>query len=114
MSKYIFLFRGGLDLRNASPAEQQANMMKWKTWMEQLAAKGKLLFAEPLQREGQVLRGSTKKITDGPFVEGKEVVGGCMVVEASGPEEAAELSKGCPIFDHEGSVEVRPVMQMPV
>lgn len=112
MSKYLFLFRGGMNMQAASPEQIQANMMKWKLWMDELTALGKMKAGEPLDRPGKVLTGKAKKVTDGPFAEGKEMVGGYLMVEASGMDEAVELSKGCPIFDHEGSVEVRPVMEM--
>ena len=103
----MFLFRGGMEMWTASPEQMQASMMKWKTWMEDLTKAGKMLAGEPLQGGGKVLAGRSKKITDGPFAEGKEIVGGYLVVEATGMDEAVELSKGCPVFDHDGSVEVR-------
>ncbi len=113
MSKYMFLFRGGSDMQQASPAETQANMMKWKIWMDEIAAKGKLIGGEPLTYDsGKVLSGRAKKVTDGPFAEGKEIVGGYLIVETKDIDEAAELSKGCPIFENDGSVEVRVVMAM--
>ena len=112
MSKYLFLFRGGMDMQAASPEQIQANMMKWKTWMDELTAKGKMLAGEPLDRPGKTLSGKARKITDGPFAEGKELVGGYLLVNAGGMDEAVELSKSCPIFDHEGSVEIRPIMEM--
>lgn len=113
MSKYMFLFRGGSDMQNASPADQQAGMMKWKVWMDGIAAQGKLVGGEPLHYgEGKVLSGRAKKMTDGPFAEAKEIVGGYLIVEAANLNEAAELGKDCPIFENDGSVEVRTVMQM--
>ncbi|MBK6776675.1 MAG: hypothetical protein IPG74_12855 [Flavobacteriales bacterium] len=113
MSKYMFLFRGGSDMQQASPADQQANMMKWKVWMDDIAAKGKLHGGEPLSYgAGKVLSGRTMKMTDGPFAEGKEIVGGYLIVDAKDINEAAELGKGCPIFENDGSVEVRVVMEM--
>lgn len=112
MSKYLFLFRGGLDYASSTPDSIQANMMKWKNWMEELARKGKMLSGEPLDRPGKVVGGKSKQVTDGPFAEGRELVGGYLMVEASGMDEAVELSKGCPIFDNDGSVEVRPIREM--
>lgn len=112
MSKYLFLFRGGMHMPEASPEEIQANMMKWTLWMEELAKKGKMRGGEPLDAPGKVLSGKSKKVTDGPFAEGKELVGGYLIVEALSMEEAVELSKGCPIFDHDGSVEVRPIREL--
>lgn len=115
MSKYMFLFRGGDASRidaQANPQEWQAHMMKWKTWMDSLAASGKLLGGEPLNKEGKVLTGRAKKITDGPFVEGKEIVGGYLMVNADNLNEAVEISKGCPIFEHDGILEVREVQEL--
>ena len=112
MSKYMFLFRGGLNMELTAPADQQANMMKWKVWMDGIAAKGNLIGGEPLNGVGKVLSGRAKKITDGPFAEGKEIVGGYLVVDTAGLDEAVELSKDCPIFENDGSVEVRAVMAM--
>jgi hypothetical protein len=113
MSKYMFLFRGGSDMRFATPAEQQANMAQWKKWMDGIAAQGKLLGGEPLSYEaGKVIAGRAKKVTDGPFAEGKEVVGGYLVVDATDAEEAVTLAKGCPIFENDGTLEVRVIMQM--
>jgi len=51
-------------------------------------------------------------VTDGPFAEAKDLVGGYTLIEAKDLAEAAELSKGCPIFERNGFVEVRPVMKM--
>ncbi len=112
MSKYLFLFRGGMNMQGASPEQLQANMMKWKNWMDDLTAQGKMKAGEPLDAPCKVLKGKGKKVTDGPFAEGKELVGGYLIVEAGSMDEAVELGKGCPIFDHDGSVEVRPVREM--
>ncbi|MBK8338878.1 MAG: hypothetical protein IPK99_02175 [Flavobacteriales bacterium] len=113
MSKYLFLFRGQ-EARSPGthPEEAQAHMMKWKIWMDTLAAKGIMLGGEPLDMPGKVLSGKAKKITDGPFVEGKEIVGGYLLVNARDMDEAVEISKGCPIFDTDGSLEVRPIQEL--
>ena len=58
------------------------------------------------------MRGKQKTVHDGPYAEAKDVVGGYFLVEASDLSHAVELSKGCPIFEVGGSVEVRPVMQL--
>ena len=111
MSKYLFLFRGGMDMSAAGPEALQANMMKWKAWMEQLTANGRMTGGEPLDNPGKTVAGTAKKVTDGPFAEGKELVGGYLLVNASSLDEATDLSKGCPIFEHDGSVEVRPIRE---
>jgi hypothetical protein len=55
------------------------------------------------------LRSPNKVITDGPFAEGKEVVGGYFIVRAESLNQAAEIAKDCPIFESGGSVEVRSI-----
>jgi hypothetical protein len=51
-------------------------------------------------------------VTDGPFIEAKEMVGGYLIVNAKDINEAVEISKGCPIFLENGKVEVRPVQKL--
>jgi hypothetical protein len=59
-----------------------------------------------------VVRGKQKRVTDGPFAEAKDVVGGFTLILARDLEQAAELSKGCPILEVGGSVEVRPIQAL--
>jgi hypothetical protein len=60
------------------------------------------------------VNGSKKTIIDGPFVEAKELVGGYLIVNAKDINDAVEISKGCPIFDENGKVEVRPIQKMEI
>ena len=114
MEKFIFLFRGGMNHADNATESQQAadNMKAWMTWMESLAKKGVLVGADPLQRTGKQVTGKNKVVTDGPFIEGKEMVGGYLIVSANDIDEAVEISKGCPIFNEDGKVEVRPIQKM--
>ncbi|NVK34916.1 MAG: hypothetical protein HWE23_10580 [Rhodobacteraceae bacterium] len=114
MQKYLYLFRGG-DARMAtmSPAEVEAHMDEWRVWMEGLAEKGQLIDGLPLKAEGKQVSKGGSVVTDGPFAEGAEIVGGYLMVNASSLEEATELSKGCPILDAEdGHIEVREIADM--
>lgn len=111
MSEFVFLYRGAE--RPSSPQDTQQIMQKWMTWLQDLASKGHIKDrGQPLEPTGKVVRGRQKTVTDGPFAEAKDLVGGYTLVEARDLTEAAELSKGCPIFEREGFVEVRPVMKM--
>src|SRR5215472_15520729 len=65
-----------------------------------------------LERAGKLVKGSKKAVTDGPFAEAKDIIGGFTLIEARDLDQATELSKGCPILEVEGSVEVRPVMKL--
>jgi len=106
MSNFMFLFRGGS--RPSSPEEMQSQMQKWMGWIQRLREEGKYVAGDPLEGGGKVLK-SRKTITDGPFAEGKEIVGGYFLVKAETLDQAAEMAKDCPIFDTGGSVEGRPV-----
>jgi hypothetical protein len=108
MSKYLYLFRGG-QTPNASPERMQAQMQKWMNWIEQLRRQERYVAGEPLESGGKVVSSEHKIVSDGPFAEGKEVVGGFFIVHAVTLEEAVEMSKACPIFETGGSVEVRPL-----
>jgi hypothetical protein len=111
MSEFVFLYRGGA--RDRSPEQMQQMMQKWMAWMKDLGATGHLKDrGQPLERAGKLVQGRQKTVTDGPFAEAKDVVGGYTLIEAEDLSEAVELSKGCPIFEVEGVVEVRPVMKL--
>jgi hypothetical protein len=91
----------------------QQVLQKWMAWFKDLADKGHIKDrGQPLERSGKLVTGRQKAVTDGPFAESKDVVGGYTLIQAHDLEQAVELSKGCPILEREGMVEVRPVMQI--
>src|SRR5215471_3044452 len=98
MSEFTYLFRGRLT--NASPEQRQKQMEKWVAWFKDLTAKGQLKNpGHPLEARGKVVSGSQKTVQDGPYAETKDVVGGFIIVEARDIDQAAEISKGCPILE---------------
>ena len=111
MNEYLFLYRGSK--RPSSPQEMQEVMQLWMAWMQDLATRGHMKErGQPLEGAGKVVNGKERAVTDGPYAEAKDLVGGYTIILAKDLDEAAELSKGCPVFDRGGSVEVRPVMKM--
>lgn len=114
MSKFLYLFRSqGQGFKPASPEEMERMMKAWMQWMDGLRETGNLVqTGERLQPTGKVLRGKAKSVTDGPYAETKDFVGGYLLVQARDLDEAVELAKGCPIFGIDGLVEVRPVVAM--
>jgi hypothetical protein len=111
MSEFLFLYRGGE--AGGSPERMQQTMQKWMGWLKELGEKGHIKDqGQPLERTGKLVKGRQKTVTDGPFAEAKDVVGGYTLIEARDLAQAVELSKGCPIFEADGAVEVRPVMKM--
>ncbi len=106
----IFHGAGANDL---SPEQMQSQMGKWMAWIEKLNKTKQYLSGEPLLPGGKLVSGKGgKQVTDGPYTEGKEVVGGFFIIEAKDMDEAVAISRDCPDFDHGGSVQVRQVMKM--
>jgi hypothetical protein len=110
MEKYMFIFIGG-DPTKLSPEAQQANMGKWFAWVEKLRAAKRYEGGEALLPGGKTISGSKKTVSDGPFAEGKEIVGGYFVVLAKDINEAVEMAKECPDYELGGKVEVREVLK---
>jgi hypothetical protein len=118
MSEFVYLFRATEAARRenmGTPEAAQRSMQAWLAWIRELEAKGHLKNpGQPLETAGRVVRGKKKVVTDGPYVEAKDLVLGFIVVEARDLAQAVELSTGCPMLEGGGSVEVRPVMKSPL
>lgn len=111
-SPYMLLFRNaGEETHGHLSSEQRANLTRqWNAWIEGLASAGKMQHGQPLGLTGRVVSGAKgEKVTDGPFAEAKEVVGGYVVVSAADLDEATEIAKGCPGLPLGLTVEVRPL-----
>lgn len=103
--------------RNAGPEthahltpEGRALLAKqWNDWYDGLAARKKVSHGQPLALEGRVVSGVDGRVTDGPFAEAKEVVGGYFVLTVASFDEATEIARQCPGLAHGLTVEVRPL-----
>ncbi len=109
----MFLFRGGdTHVHTSKDSQRERDYIQlWTDWMSGLGQKGILAGGEPLQTTGKLVNGKEKVVTDGPFIEAKEIVGGFLIVNAKDINDAVEISKGCPIFEENGKVEVRPIQK---
>lgn len=111
MKDFMFIFRNGMETSSsASPEDMQNNMQLWFAWVEKLKAQGVYAAGEALMPGGKIIKGEKPVITDGPFAESKELVGGYFVVKADSLDSAMELTKDYPDFSIGGSVEVREVV----
>ena len=109
----MLLFKGPpYDNFDLSPEEIQESMGKWFAWVERLKQQDKYLSGEALQTSlVKKVSGEDQVVTDGPFVEAKELVGGYFIVKAKDMDEAVEMAKEFPDFNLEGSVEIMEVMK---
>lgn len=111
----MFIFRySNPEAINLTPEHAQENMQKWFAWIGELTAKGHYVSGDPLVPEGKTVRGKKPVATDGPFAEGKELLGGYFLIKAESLEKATELAFGYPDFAIEGWVEIREIMKIPM
>jgi hypothetical protein len=114
MKEFMLIFIGAdytqLDL---SPEEMQGQMQKWFDWVDKLRKEDVYVEGRPLAPAAVGLSGSEPVVTDGPFAESKELIGGYFIIKSSSIEAAAEIAKEFPDFHLGGKVEVREVMEMP-
>jgi len=111
MSEFTFMFRGRET--SQSREQQQQCTAKWTAWFRELSAKGHLKEpGHPLVDTGRVISSRKRIVSDGPFAEAKDIIGGYAVIVAADLNEAAELAKGCPILEVDGSVEVRELLTL--
>jgi hypothetical protein len=109
----MYVFRGGAFVeKGLSPTDLQDHLKLWMAWIGDLASKGYQPGGNPVQPGGRTIRGKARVVTDGPYAELKDLVTGNLVVETESLDAAVELARGCPIFQFDGSVEVRPVAAM--
>ena len=94
-----------------SPDQMQAIVQRYVAWRARVQQNGRAVSGHKLRDgEGRVIRGtaSAMKITDGPYAEAREVIGGLFIIEAASYDEVVELSKDCPHLEF-GSIEIREV-----
>lgn len=105
-SEYLVISRGQWD-KDKSPQEIQTAIDNFYLWHERLVAEGKMRGGQRLAREGMVV--SKHRITDGPFTEAKEVVGGYWLILARSLREAAEIAAENPCLACGLVYEIRPI-----
>jgi hypothetical protein len=108
MNDFLLIFRRDVVTKEAqpSPEEMQASVKRWQDWLGGIAAQGKMV-SKPGRWDGagKVVRQSI--VTNGPYAEVKESIGGVIIIKAENYDEATEIAKGCPILLWGGNVEIR-------
>jgi hypothetical protein len=110
MKEFMMIFRmAPMGNFQPTPEQMQESIEQWQDWIGGIAAQGKFVSTNQLGFSGKTLK-PNGVVTDGPYAEVKEIVGGYIIVKANSLEEALELAKGCPILYVGGHVEVRDIM----
>ena len=112
MPNYILLLHDtGTMPEGMSPAEIQAVIQRYVAWRERIQQGGRKVDGHKLaDGSGRVMRGSSgsAKVTDGPYAEAREVIGGLFIIEAGSYDEVVSLCQDCPHLDF-GTIEIREV-----
>ncbi len=111
--KYVLLFGGTMEGVDQLPSDVRAGAMadyeQSSRWFDKYSKAGKVVGGEELQGPSTATTVSRKNgklvVTDGPFIESKEVIGGFAVIEVADLDEALEMAKEWP-----GTVEIRPIV----
>jgi len=105
----MLLFRGTELRKSLSPEEMQKVSEDWMAWFRRLTEEGKAVAGNPLEREGKIVSGKERVVSDGPFAESKEAIGGYFLLDVATMDEALAIAKKCPGLPYGIRVEVRPV-----
>ena len=110
MKDYLLVYRADYSfIPDRSPEEAAAMTKRWMDWIGSIAAQNKLTDrGQRLAASGKVVKNEST-VTNGPYAEIKESIGGYSIIRADSYEQAIELAKGCPIFTQGGTLEVREI-----
>jgi hypothetical protein len=106
---YMLLFRGTELRKSLPPEELQKVSENWMAWFRRLTEEGKAVAGNPLEREGKIVSGKDRIVSDGPFAESKEAIGGYFLLDVATMDEALAIATECPGLPYGIRVEVRPV-----
>ena len=111
-SSYLLLVRDTTPevYEKMSADERRQALDRWNAWVDGMTARGKLRDGQPLKDAARLVAGSRgERVTDGPFAEAKELVGGYFLLADTTLEEATAIARQCPLLPHGMTVEVRPI-----
>jgi len=110
MDEFILIFRHEDGGKIASPEQMQVWMKQTMDWIGTITAKNKFVVGNGLPFQDARVVHHNQLVTNGPFGEIKETIGGYIIVKADSVEEAVEFAKGCPVLQGDGNtVEVRKI-----
>jgi len=106
---YMLIFRGTDWYQGLSPEQMQQIADRWMAWFNGLKENGQAVAGNPLEPRGKIVAGKNRVISDGPFAESKETIGGYFLLKVGTMDEAVAIAQQCPGLPHGIRVEVRPV-----
>ena len=113
MKDFLLIFRTDYNvIQQRSEAQAQANMKQWMDWLGDISSKNKLIDrGNRLDNSGRMVK-PNDVVTNGPYSDIKESIGGYSLIKADNYEDAVAMAKGCPVLKMGGNVEVREIVTM--
>jgi hypothetical protein len=113
MAEFLYLYRGSERVNAAlSPQQMQDYLQRFQSWIMSLTSAGRISSCGPLAGGGRTMVGPKAVISDGPYTESKDLVGGYTVLTAKDLDDATEVARGCPFLSVGGTVEIRAVLSV--
>ena len=106
---YMLIFRSTDWYQGLSAEQMQQIADNWMAWFNRLKDEGKAIAGNPLEREGKIVSGRNRVVSDGPFAESKETIGGYFLLNVNTLNDAVAIAQECPGLAYGIRVEVRPV-----
>ncbi|MCO5052264.1 MAG: YciI family protein [Verrucomicrobiae bacterium] len=106
---FLLIFRSASWYQDLSPEQMQQVVESWVAWMDRLKAEEKWLGGDAVEREGRLVMGKTRVVSEEPFADARETLGGYLVLKADSLEEAVLTAQQCPGLSCGVDVEVRPI-----
>jgi hypothetical protein len=107
---HMLLFSGNEWYKELSHDEIQNVISQTKAWFDRLNGQGKINGGQPLARKGAIVSGKNgRSVSDGPFVESKEAIGGYLLLDLETMEEAIAIARTNPALAYGTVIEIRPV-----
>jgi hypothetical protein len=107
---FMLIFRGTDWYRGLSPEQMQQVFDQWMAWFNGLKEQGTAIAGNPLEPQGKLVAGPNGRlVSDGPFAESKETIGGYFLLSVGTMDEAVRIAQDCPGLPYGIRVEVRPV-----
>lgn len=112
MKDFMMIFIGAnYEEIGLSPEQLQERFGRWFAWGDKMQKQGILKGGEALLTKAKRISGPDRIVSDGPFVESKELIGGYYTVSADSFEEVVKIAEDFPDYDLGGTVEIREVMK---
>jgi hypothetical protein len=112
MKEFLLIFRTDYNtMQQRTPEQAEYMTQKWMDWVGSIGAQNKLVSrGNRLQNSGRIVKNTL--VTNGPYTDIKESIGGYSIIKAESYDDAAEIAKNCPVLLSGGNVEVREIDAM--